>query len=420
MFWPADYKVICNLSQMNHHVLQQTVILMECNDLPPGFTRLILMSQSQNALIRFSCVARNNKLYISSKLYRDTYLQSFRNLDATTTMAFQHGPCSSYVIMGNIEVDNAFCFGAHLWPTMALPCIQRCRQKGWPSESVLSNILSGGFHVVPIGSAPENEEEWRISFSQAEHKIVYSMNHTKFLSYGLFKIFLKEVINFLNQTPVLCSYFTKTIVFWAIQNDSALTWTPENLLPCFWKCFKLLIYWVHIGTCPNFFIPQCNMFRLKVTGSVQVSLFSHLFALYSKGVSCLLLSSTLRSFLSKAILDRTLRVCTEESRMISKSELELRFFYEIKPLSLRIFHIEEFAAYMTQTERAVRLSLTVYQAVTLQCMTSIVLQNTALFLQDIINSDRNRNKIYYQANKIPNLLRLSYKLGYVSEIYVPL
>lgn len=50
---------------------------------------------------------------------------------------------------------------------------------------------------MPIESkseSDENEFEWRLSFSQAEQKLVYSMNHTQFLCYGVLKIFLKDVL----------------------------------------------------------------------------------------------------------------------------------------------------------------------------------------------------------------------------------
>lgn len=41
-----------------------------------------------------------------------------------------------------------------------------------------------------------------------------------------------------------------------------------------------------------FFIPQSNMFRLKVTGHTQSLLFDRLYYLYIKGIPCLLLSFT--------------------------------------------------------------------------------------------------------------------------------
>ena len=115
--------------------------------------------------------------------------------------------------------------------------------------------------------------------SRAQH---YSPD--QFLFYLLFKIFLKEVINSNGNESCSCFYFMKTIVFCVIQNDNHMAWVPENLLMCFWTCFKLLISWVNRGESPNFFIPQNNMFRVKVVGQNQVSLFDQLFGLYCKGI----------------------------------------------------------------------------------------------------------------------------------------
>ncbi|XP_061190736.1 uncharacterized protein LOC133198743 [Saccostrea echinata] len=244
MFWLPGHKVICYLSQVSlYRIPRHTVILMESDDLPPGFTRLNLMSPSNDVKVRSSCVAINNSVYISSTLFRDNHLLFLRTWNFAS-LSNPHAPC----------VHCVFCFRSHHWPAKALPWIQRCRQQGWPSEVVISDILSAGFHVVPIGSTPESSQEWRISFSCAEQKLVYAMNRCQFLCYGLFKTFLKEVINFHDNLPVLCSYFTKTAVLWVIQTNNFLTWTPENLLPCFWECFKLhvLIHWVFTGECPTF------------------------------------------------------------------------------------------------------------------------------------------------------------------------
>ena len=113
--------------------------------------------------------------------------------------------------------------------------------------------------------------------------LVYSLNHYQFLCYGLLKIFLKEVINAENINPCLCSYFMKTLVFWVIQSNSNRQWLSSELLDSFWSCFKLFILWVYKGECPNFFIPENNMFRVKVRGNTQATLFNQLYDLYCKG-----------------------------------------------------------------------------------------------------------------------------------------
>ncbi|XP_061195049.1 uncharacterized protein LOC133203246 [Saccostrea echinata] len=193
MHWYSVHQVICDLSQISfYRVPRHTVILMECEDLPPGFTRLNLMTPSTSPEVISSCIMSMNEVYISSILFRENHLRLIHSQFHGWASRFPHGPCSTVILQHEKEVDNAYCLQSQQWPTGALPWIQRCRQQGWPSENVVSDILSGGFHVVPIGRTPENGEEWRISFSLAEQKLVYSMNHYQILCYGSLKFSLKR------------------------------------------------------------------------------------------------------------------------------------------------------------------------------------------------------------------------------------
>ncbi|XP_056002416.1 uncharacterized protein LOC125663350 isoform X2 [Ostrea edulis] len=414
MFWPPDHKVICDLSQISlYRIPQHTVILMEWEDLPPGFTRLKLLTDSYNDKVRSSCVNRNNELYVSSELFRTTYGQFCRNSNPAFQSSVPHGPSLSYS-HGPQECDLVFCFASQHWPTLAAPWVERCRLQGWPSDDVLLDIMQSGSHVVPINSNPDRGNEWRISFSQAEQKLVYSMNHSQFLCYALLKIFLKEVINFRIKDPILCSYFMKTILFWVIREDASLTWTPDNLLSNFWQCFKLLIYWVMRGECPNFFIPQNNMFRVKVTGAAQNALFNQLYDLYCKGIPCLLLSPTLRSYLMQAILNRTLTVRTDGDSIIPSHRLDMQVFYEIYKLTPSIKSMEDFATYMMNIENLVRTRQSPCQLVCIQRMTSEVLCHTAWYM--VKYTDTHNKSITCISDKICHMLKIASQIGYVSDI----
>lgn len=123
---------------------------------------------------------------------------------------------------------------------------------------------------MPIGSKRESDEselEWRLSFSQADQKIVYTMNHSQFMCYGVLKIFLKEVICFENQDSLIYSYYLKNILFWEIQNnpDSSF-WCPQNLLSCFGVCLKRLCWCVLDSNCPNFCLFQKTKCKDKIVG----------------------------------------------------------------------------------------------------------------------------------------------------------
>uniref|UniRef100_K1RXI9 Mab-21-like HhH/H2TH-like domain-containing protein n=1 Tax=Magallana gigas TaxID=29159 RepID=K1RXI9_MAGGI len=112
---------------------------------------------------------------------------------------------------------------------------------------------------------------------------------------------------------LLCSYHMKTTLFWAIQQNTLPHWCSRNLLAGFWICFKLLLKWVYKGICPNFFIPQNNMFLTKVHGSAQNRLFLQLHKLYKKGLACLLQSSSIRSYIIDVLYNPRLSICTDES-----------------------------------------------------------------------------------------------------------
>lgn len=79
----------------------------------------------------------------------------------------------------------------------------------------------------------------------------------------------------------------KTAIFWVLQQNSLPECNSQSFLQCFWICFKLVIKWVYESACPNFFIPENNLFLVKMRGSAQNKLFCKLYAMYEKGASCI-------------------------------------------------------------------------------------------------------------------------------------
>ncbi|XP_033749039.1 uncharacterized protein LOC117333725 [Pecten maximus] len=69
----------------------------------------------------------------------------------------------------------------------------------------------------------------------------------------------------------------KTILFHAIENTSPMFWQDKNLFYCFWFCINILLGWVRVGFCPNYFIPTNNMFQRKVHGQHQQILLDILY-----------------------------------------------------------------------------------------------------------------------------------------------
>lgn len=423
MAWSFFWKVISDLSQISSIPFQQKrVFLMESDSVPPGYTKLRSITFTPNQTLQI------DDSFISCSVFRKSIVTLFNpGFKELGTEVSEHGPCS-FAIPNGFELDVAGCMKCDYWPETAKPWIRRCNEKGWPSDIVVNQIVKSGCHVVPIGSCPENELEWRISFSVAEQKIIYSFNHSQFLCYGLLKLFLKEVINVNNKSPVLCSYFLKTAMFWVIQNDRAIRWTPENFMYCFWNSFKLLIHWVYTGYCPSFFIPENNLFREKVTGHTQSFLFHQLYCLYNEGLHCILKCPTIQPKFNVAILNESLLRTSEETD-ITTSCLELRSIHNLShsikekgtvskleakdPTSC----LKNFILLLNQIDLSLKKDLNPYQALTIQTIASPIFHNIAMSIQDRVDHSFFNNRDTYKSMKTAlSLLKLSCIIGSVSEI----
>ncbi|XP_052699877.1 uncharacterized protein LOC128177263 [Crassostrea angulata] len=417
MLWPTNHRVIWDFSQSEfYNIHRQTLILCDSSESPPGFTLLWLPLELQaERKVWLSCVKMNGGLYISSSMYREI------NYSSCTPGSTIHGPCISNT-NGQLENDNAHCFISDFWPPSASSWIDRCHS--WPSPHVVNDIVKNGCHVVAIGHKLGNHEEieWRISFSQAEYKLVYSMNHTQFLTYGMLKLFLKEIINneLRDEDKLLCSYHMKTAVFWAIQQNTLPQWYPRNLLAGFWVCFKLLLKWVYNGICPNFFIPENNMFLSKIHGHSQRSFFRRLYELYEKGITMLLHSPSIRSCIIGVLCNPRLTVCTDEHTLVSEAKFDIELFYDINTTdSLHTSDLQHCIQYLQTVEQLIGSPLTQYQVVSLQKYTATLFQYIAFTLSEYnMYINTNVNKQMYIADKIScHLLKLTAKFGYVSDMF---
>ncbi|XP_052690658.1 uncharacterized protein LOC128168492 [Crassostrea angulata] len=406
MYWPNNHRVIMDMSQSEYYnTANTTLILSDSSESPPGFTLLQLLTPTTYREVQSACVRMNGRVYISSSIWRQL------TCSAIMPNSTVHGPCGSGV-SGGVEYDTAHCFVCDFWPLSASSWIDRCHS--WPDPEVVHDIVRNGCHFVAIGHplGPNENIASRISFSVAEYKLVYSMNHSQFLTYGLLKLFLKEVINHQSEetNKLLCSYHMKTTVFWAIQQNTLPHWCPQNLLAGFWVCFKLLLKWVSEGVCPNFFIPQNNMFLTKVYGPAQNRLFLQLHELYKKGLACLLQSSSIRAFIINVLYNPRLFICTDERLMRSEVDYDVELVNETSYII--VTRTNSHNKYIHIIEQLVESSLTHYQAVTLQRLTAFIFQIIAFTLHNICV-----NKQMYIADKLScHMLKLAAKFGCVSDM----
>ena len=417
MIWQKNHKVVWDFAQaVLYNTHRYRLILCDSSESPPGFTLLWLPWEEADRLVISSCVRINGALCISSAKYREnTIATSF----LVTPDATVHGPCSS-VRMWGLEYDYAFCFVSDFWPPSASSWTDRCHS--YPPKHVVDDIIRSGCHFVAIGHklGKHADNEWRISFSQGEQKLVYAMNHTQFLTYGLLKYFVKEIINhrLSEDEKLLCSYHMKTAIFWAIQQNTIAHWCPQNLLAGFWVCFKLLLKWVYDGYCPNFFIPENNMFLNKVHGEAQRNLFTKLHGLYEKGIAFLLQSASISSFIMDVLCNPRLSVCTDECTLISSVVQDGELFGGIFFMdNMHVLCNNPHTIIKHIVEQLLRTSLTKCKITLLQKHTATILQISAFLLHDMYTDTSGGNKQMYIADKRScYMLKLAAKFGCVSDL----
>ncbi|XP_062582344.1 uncharacterized protein LOC134244087 [Saccostrea cucullata] len=414
MFWFCKFKLITDISQSRfYNASKYIIVVLEDSDTPPGFVRLRLLTPLRHKGTISCCVLFNGWDYLSSRLWRENIFQ-FRNKNCPSVENIKiHGPCSSG-FYGSLEFDEAYCLATFPWPKLLGSWIERCQRYTWPPVPVLEKILKNECHCVPIGSKvnmTSDDLEWRLSFSQAEQQLVCTMNHTQFLCYGLLKIFLKEVINS-GEDKLLCSYYMKTTMFWIMQSGQ-LRWCPNSLLDCFWSCLKYLIHCVYRGVFPNFFIPQNNMFINKVVNDSRESLLQQLYQYYRMGVSCLLLSPTLRSILEPALSSPYVEISAAEGEFMSVADLDICGMEEIFKLRFPAQHMLDSYLYFKSINTLSPLSITPHQLLTLQYCTAETLVSLA-FIMTNSSSCCKHKKIYNLGTKICGMLKMAARLSPVS------
>jgi len=112
------------------------------------------------------------------------------------------------------------------WPVEASDWITRKRHCDFPSKSVMQQIVRYGCDFVQVShNRLSNDNDWRFSFSKAELFIVESMSITQRIAYTSLWVLNKRFIASSN----VCSYYFKTLMFWACEEKPTQFWFDDML-----------------------------------------------------------------------------------------------------------------------------------------------------------------------------------------------
>ncbi|XP_069133641.1 uncharacterized protein [Argopecten irradians] len=249
-----------------------------------------------------------SKTFVSSDTYREEHVKQALKVGFNVA---SHGPSTgTEETITNAAFDVVHAFHCAAWPKEAMEWITRCRMCGWPPQALIDKIIKGGCHIVPVGdkSSENTFLQWRLSFAHAERLLIHSLSHNQFKTYGLLKIFLKNIKDRLEsvfkEEDILSSYVLKTVIFHAVETTPESFWKESNTFTCFWLCFNILCAWVKAGYCPQYIIPKNNLFKRHIHGQNKRKLLEILSEMHEMKWMCLSIGKYVHPSILDILLDR--------------------------------------------------------------------------------------------------------------------
>ncbi|XP_053379546.1 uncharacterized protein LOC128548514 [Mercenaria mercenaria] len=247
----------------------KTIVLVTDMFTPPGFVKMKV--DPVGGYKDFILEKEGNGNYLLSNVYTDDYKQYMADLlqmGQNPSDLEKHGPALTKLNEpeNQIEsIDAIIAFHCKTGLSFNQEFFNRKRYHGWPRQLDLEKMKDQGCLLVPTGHSRCDKKhrilQWRISFSFQERQIMLNLNDAQYKCYILLKLVKKSLIS-----PVagLTSYHCKTALFYTIENTASVIWSEGNLLTCFILCLKRLKKWSRNRFCPNYFLPELNLFTGKI------------------------------------------------------------------------------------------------------------------------------------------------------------
>ena len=157
-------------------------------------------------------------------------------------------------------VDIVPAFKAPGWPIVAQEWMRR--QRKWPSQKVIDQILQEGFHLVV--KAPKNggnlECDFRISFANAEFLLSRELNEVQRECYRCLKKFHRAYLS--TKPKSLVSFHLKNLFLQTVEETGTEIWTQSNRVECMMKLFRNLLEALRKRDLRHFFVRSYNLFSI--------------------------------------------------------------------------------------------------------------------------------------------------------------
>ena len=271
VFCKEDLELFQDISELPTN--RDSLLLVSDADTKPGYTKLQFCSNGMPLTTSSGKTIEGKNLKADSK-NRLVLCKTVPQV-VDKDVYERHGPAISFPSLPGLSaIDYVRAYRCKTWPKTALCWFNRERRYNWPNDDCIKHMKSLWFFVVGIGHPHSQEEdmEWRISLSHQEKLLMFELNSTQFKCYLLMKMIKNHVLFPLIGLESISSYHCKTCLFYEIENTPGELWRPENLLACLYGCLNRMYKWSVDANCPNYFIPEENMFDRRMNHGLLVKL----------------------------------------------------------------------------------------------------------------------------------------------------
>ena len=165
-------------------------------------------------------------------------------------------------------VDIVPAFKAPGWPMVAQEWMRR--QRKWPSQKVIDQILQEGFHLVV--KAPKHggnlECDFRISFANAEFLLSRELNEVQRECYRCLKKFHRAYLS--TKPKSLVSFHLKNLFLQTVEETGAEMWTQSKRVECMMKLFRNLLEALRKRDLRHFFVRSYNLFSVDYIEDLNI------------------------------------------------------------------------------------------------------------------------------------------------------
>ena len=156
-----------------------------------------------------------------------------------------------------LHVDIVPSIKCDSWPRIAKDWNRR--KRFWPPKSLMNRIIQEGHHVVgKVSPGGDPGLEWRLSFSEAELTLAEHRTHIQKKIYYIFKTIFKEN---LGKSDVISTYYLKTIMMWAMEQNPPEYWREDNIGQAVLGLLDDLYQALLTRNLSHYFMPQLNLLR---------------------------------------------------------------------------------------------------------------------------------------------------------------